>query len=316
MKQMTFSYDVKKELLDAAAGEPECALAELSALIHTGGELGISSIGYYIEIVSDNNLLKKRADILLEKLYGVKSELTSWEGGLKNQRCVLRIAGAVAERVLFDCSLLRLNSENLTEIVKGIDNYLVADGDAVQSYIRGAFLASGSVTLSGGYKLAFNLSNGELATNLQHLLAESGIISGKFADKNGYTVYIKEHGAISDALALMGAGSAVLKLNSAVVERELRNKINRQNNFMGANMGRSSSAAARQIQAIRTIEKEVGLNSLPRPLKEAAEARLKYPDYSMAELLSVIGGGITKSGLNHRFEKLLKTAKETAAVRK
>ena len=307
---MTFSYEVKKELVGTAAGGPECALAELSAIIHTGGELGIASIGYYIEIVSDNELLKTRVDILLEKLYGVNSELTSWEGGLKNQRCVLRIAGEIAERILFDCSLLRLNPENLTEIVKGIDTYLVSEPDAIAGYIRGAFLASGSVTLRGGYQLAFSLSNNELAADLQRLLAENEIISGKFLGKGGYIVYLKEHGMISDALALMGAGAAVLRLNSAVVERQLRNKLNRQNNFMGANMGRSSSAAAGQIQAIRIIEKSPGLNSLPKPLKEVAGARLKYPDYSMAELLDVLGGGITKSGLNHRFERLIRIAKE------
>jgi len=308
--KVTFSYEVKKELTAAPLGGPECALAELSALIHAGGELGITNIGYYIEIVSDNELLKARLDLLLEKLYGVKSELTSWEGGLKNQRCVLRVAGGVAERILSDCSLLRLNSENLTEIVKGVDGYLVSDEGAAKSYIRGAFLASGSVTLRDGYRLAFSLSNNELASDLQHLLAECGIISGKFAGKGGYTVYIKEHGLISDLLALTGANAAVLRLNSAVIERQLRNKINRQNNFMGANLCRSSSAAAEQIQAIRAIEKEQGISSLPRPLKEAAAARLKHPDYSLAELLTAIGGGITKGGLNHRYEKIIKIAKE------
>ena len=307
-KKMTFSYETKKELTALPEGAPECALAELSAIIHTGGELGITNIGYYIEIVSDNELLKRRVDTLLEKLYGQKCELTSWEGGLKNQRCVLRVAGAIAERILFDCSILRLNSENLTEIVKGIDNYLVSETDAAISYIRGAFLASGSVTLRGGYRLAFSLSNNELASDLQRVLAENEIITGKFANRGGYTVYLKEHGMISDALALIGANSAVLRLNSAVVERQLRNKLNRQNNFMGANMGRSSAAAAEQLQAIRAIEKRQGLNGLPKPLKEVAEVRLKYPDYSMAELLDVLGGGLTKGGLNHRFERIIRIA--------
>ena len=301
-----------------AAGEPECALAELSAVIHTGGELGIASIGCYIEIVSDNELLKVRVDALLEKLYGVTGELTAWEGGLKNQRCVLRVAGGVAERILSDCSLLRLNSDNLTEIVAGIDPYLVNEPATAQSYIRGAFLASGSVSLpesggkgaGGSYQLAFNLSNGELASDLQRLLAENEIISGKFAGKGGFVVYLKEHSMISDALALMGAPRAVLRLNSAVVERQLRNRINRQNNFLGANIGRSSSAAAAQIQAIRAIEKAAGLNSLPRQLKELAELRLKHPEYSMAEILPLVAGGITKGGLNHRFERIIKIANE------
>ena len=314
--KMTFSYEVKKELAGLAAGEPECALAELSAIIHTGGELGIASIGYYIEIVSDNELLKIRADTLLKKLYGVTGELTAWEGGLKNQRCVLRVAGGVAERILFDCSLLRFNKDNLTEIVAGIDPYLVNEIPAAQSYIRGAFLASGSAGMpaadgkGGGYQLAFNLSNGELASGLQRLLAENEIISGKFAGKGGFVVYLKEHSMISDALALMGAPRAVLRLNSAVVERQLRNQINRQNNFMGANIGRSSSAAADQIRAIRAIEKGPGLNSLPQQLKELAGLRLKYPGYSMSEILPLVSGEITKGGLNHRFEKLIKTANE------
>ena len=311
----TFSYETKKELVRLPAGEPECALAELSAIIHTGGELGITSIGCYIEIVSDNELLRRRVDLLLEKLYGVASELTNFEGGLKNQRCQLRVTGEIAARILFDCSLLRFNRDNLTELVAGIDSYLVGERASIESYIRGAFLGAGSVSVpkkggKGGYQLAFNVSNGELASDLQHLLAEVEIVSGSIAAKGGFIVYLKGHGALSDALALMGAGNAVLRLNSAVAERNMRNKVNRQTNFIGANLGRSSAAAAAQVCAIRAIESTAGLESLPEELRELAEIRLKYPEYSMAEILPLLKGGITKSGVNHRFERLIKIANE------
>lgn len=310
---MTFSYEVKKELADSEVKSPECALAELSALIHAGGELGIASIGYYIEIVSDNELIKSRADKLLYKLYGVTGELTSFEGGLKNQRCALRVTGEIALRILEDCGLMRLNDDNLTELVHGIDPYIVNERAAVISYITGAFLGAGSVSApvgggGGGYHLGFNLSSAEFAADLNHLLAQCDIFAGSIESKGGHVVYLKGRDAISDALALMGASRAVLKLNKAIVERQVRNRVNRQTNFIGANLGRSAAAAAAQIEAIRLIEKRAGLESLPENLKELARARLAYPEYTMAELMQVLPDNITKSGINHRFEKLLKIA--------
>ncbi len=311
---MTFSYTVKNEIVRLTPESPECALSELAGIIHAGGELGIASIGYYIEIVAGNDLIQKRADMLMDKLYGVTGEFTAYEGGLKNQRCVWRIAGEIAFRVLQDCGLIRLSEDNLLQLIKGVDQYLVSERAAIISYIRGVFLSAGTVSApsgqarSAGYHLGMTLSNAEFASDLQHLLAQCDIFARGIENKGGFIVYLKERGAISDMLALMGASRAVLKLNETIIERQVRNTVNRQTNFTGANISRSANAAAAQIGAIRVIEREAGLEALPESLKGLAKLRLQYPEYSMAEFLELLPEGITKSGVNHRFEKIIKLA--------
>ena len=312
---MTFSFEIKRELIETPVESPECALAELSGIIHAGGELGIASIGYYIEIVSDNGLIKLRADKLLKKLYGVTGELRNYEGGLKNQRCVLRVTGEIALRILEDCGLMRIGEGNLIELVHGIDPYLVSERETIISYIRGVFLAAGTISVpagqgnSKGYHLGITLSNAGFSSDLQHLLAQCDILARGIENKGGFTVYLKERGAISDMLALMGASRAVLKLNQTIIERQVRNTVNRQTNFTGANLNRSASAAAAQLDAIKKIEEKAGLDTLPENLRQLAEIRLKYPEYSMAELMEHLPN-LTKSGINHRFERIIKIASE------
>ena len=126
--------------------------------------------------------------------------------------------------------------------------------------------------------------------------------------RKGETVlYFKGSEQISDLLVYLGATQAVFELQNTIVERSVRNNANRQTNCISANIDKVVEASERQLAAIRTIENGIGLDALPPKLKEAALLRKEYPSASLDELVGV-NGSVSKSGLNHRFRKIIETA--------
>ena len=120
--------------------------------------------------------------------------------------------------------------------------------------------------------------------------------------KQSFVVYLNEGDSISNLLALIGAYSAVLNFENVRVLKEMRNNVNRAVNCETANINKTVNAAMAQLESIRRIEKEIGLENLSDTLREAAELRLEYPEATLSELCEL--GGTTKSGMNHRLRKL------------
>ena len=121
-------------------------------------------------------------------------------------------------------------------------------------------------------------------------------------------LYIKDSESIKDLLALLGATQCVLDLSDEMAKRDLRNTVNRQVNCINANINKTVEASMKQISAINLINSEIGLESLPDDLQEVAVLRLANPQESMEELLKLSTIKLTKSGLNHRFRRILKIA--------
>ena len=139
-------------------------------------------------------------------------------------------------------------------------------------------------------------------------MAEYNIIGKIFERKNSYVFYIKDVNTIQDLLALVGANQSVLCLSNEIVTRELRNKVNRQVNCINANINKTVEASLKQVNAINTIINTIGLESLPEDLQEVAVLRLANQEESLDELLKLSTIKLTRSGLNHRFRKLIKIA--------
>ena len=123
-------------------------------------------------------------------------------------------------------------------------------------------------------------------------------------------MYLKDASQVSDLLALVGAYNSVLELQNELAVRELRNKVNRQTNCLNANISKTVEASLKQLDAINVIENTIGLDSLPSDLQEVALLRLANTEESLDELLKLSKIKLTKSGLNHRFRKIIKLAKE------
>ncbi len=187
-------------------------------------------------------------------------------------------------------------------------NRAVLEGDCCQTaFLRGIFLACGNVTdPNKGYHLEFAAPYKNLAGDLYTLLGEAEAFSSNPAvvrRPGGYGVYLKDSGQIENLLTYLGATGASMELMQVKMYKEARNNINRKTNFETANMDKTYSASARQIAAIAAISDCRGLESLPDGLRELAVLRLNNPDLTLRELGQRLG--ISRSGVNHRLQKLL-----------
>lgn len=176
------------------------------------------------------------------------------------------------------------------------------------AFLRGAFLTCGTATdPNKEYHLEFAVPHKNLANDLYTLLCEveafplSPAVAGR---KGGYVVYLKESGPIEDLLTYLGAPGAAMELMQVKMYKEVKNNINRKTNFETANMDKTYSASARQTAAIAAISDTAGLESLPPELQELAQLRLSYPDMTLRELGARLG--LTRSGVNHRLQRLLR----------
>lgn len=175
------------------------------------------------------------------------------------------------------------------------------------AFLRGAFLSCGMATdPHKEYHLEYAVPYQNLANSLCTLLEEVPAFSvtpSLSSRKGGYVVYWKEGGQIEDLLTYLGAAGASMELMQVRMYKEAKNDINRKANFETANMDKTYSAAARQVAAIAAISDFQGLDSLPDGLRELAHLRLEQPSLTLRELSGQLG--ITRSGVNHRLQRLL-----------
>ena len=179
------------------------------------------------------------------------------------------------------------------------------------SFIRGAFLACGTVTdPDKEYHLEFTCPSKNLAAELQAMIGEFDIEMKTMRRGGAAVLYLKKSGDIEDLLLRMGASETPMMLMGSKMYKDVRNTVNRRVNFENANIARSIAAAGRQYDAIRAIEAHGGLDSLPPELRELARLRLENPDATTGELRRLLSDSLTISGVNHRFQKLISIAEE------
>ena len=190
---------------------------------------------------------------------------------------------------------------------------VVEDDCCKASFLRGAFLAGGSVTdPEKGYHLEFATTHQSVARETFTLIREIAGFEPKSATRSGSQVlYIKHSDLLADFLAFLGAPVAAMGIMEARLEKELNNKVNRRCNCDDANTSKVVEAAQEQMTAIRMLEERGLLENLPGKLKQAAVARLEHPSSSLSELAAMMDPLITKPAMNHRLKKLMAMAKET-----
>ncbi len=184
-----------------------------------------------------------------------------------------------------------------------------------RAYARGAFLARGFLSAtSHGYHWEIKTPSQADAEKVKRVLETLGLRGARAGRwQKGWVVYLKDAGQIADWLRLSGAHSSLLAFESARVEKEMRNKVNRRVNYETANLSRTAAAALRQKNDIRLIEKTVGLANLVPGLRSLAEARVAQPLASLAELAVSLDPPLSKSGVSHRMRRILTLADEIRA---
>ena len=180
---------------------------------------------------------------------------------------------------------------------------------STKGLIRDAFLRSGSISdPEKFYHLEIVFVTLEEAEAIKKLL-ENFDLDAKIVERKGhYVVYLKEGAQIADMLRIMEAPLALMEFENIRIVKEMRNSINRQVNCEAANLGKTISAAVKQVEDIKFICSNVGLENLPESLAETARKRLEYPEATLKELGELMDPPLGKSGVNHRLKKLSELA--------
>lgn len=194
-----------------------------------------------------------------------------------------------------------------------INSEIIAN-NSLGVFAAGIFLACGSVNdPSKEYHLEFTVPEAGLAEDLANMLGSIGV-NAKIVSRRGQNVvYIKESESIEDTLTFIGAQQCTLDLMNVKIFKDVRNKANRIANCDSANIDKVVNAALRQIEDIMIIDKKIGLENLSDELREVAQLRLSNTDMSLQEIGDSLSEPISRSGVNHRFRKLSKIAKEIRA---
>lgn len=300
---MTFTADIKEELIHLS----ECDKPELTAIIKMSGVVGLTHSGLSLSITTENAKIARYIYESFENLYWLQPEIKYHnKTNLKKNRVYTVFLEHDVDKVLTDLKL----ADAFFSIDTGINPSILEHDEQGQSYLRGAFLASGSVTdpHKGKYQLEFFSVYKDHADDLKSLMNKFMLDAKVFERKNGSITYLQKAEDIMDVLLVMGAMTAKQNFEEIKIFREARNDLNRANNAETANIARTVNASMKTINNLIKIMDTIGLDSLPIELQQLARLRIENPDYSIAQLAEILEPPLTKSGVNHRLRKLNKIA--------
>lgn len=269
---MSFSSDVKEELARQYSKSRHCQIAEISAMIMQEGRISMQPLALSFE--TDNPILIEKYATLMKRAFDVDVEKP-------------------------------LDSQDCKKIIEAIQGLYLEKTCCKRAFIRGAFMASGSMTdPNKAYHFEIVCRTPEQAARLQELMREFETEPKVIERKNYHVVYLKEGSQIVDMLNVMEAYVSLMNLENVRILKEMRNSVNRQVNCETANISKTVNAAVKQIADIELIRDTDGLDSLPLPLREMAMVRLEYPEAPLKDLGKYMDPPVGKSGINHRLRKL------------
>ena len=290
---MSFSTEVKEELVRTVPGSRHCQLAELAAIVHFGCRICEDKDGHRkIVLHSENEAVAKKYFTLCKKTF---------------------IIGTGTEKILQAIKLFD-GDKQVRLLQEGVSHILIKNSCCRRAYLRGAFLCTGSISdPQKGYHLEFVCDHETQALQIQEVLHSFELEAKIVRRKKYYVVYLKEGAGIVDLLNVIGAHLSLMNLENLRIEKEMRNSINRQVNCETANITKTVNAASKQIEDIQLIQKRIGLSGLPDNLREMALVRLSHPESSLQELGGYLNPPVGKSGVNHRLRKLNELAEKIRA---
>lgn len=292
---MSFSGNIKEELSRNYAKARHCCLAELSAIVHMCGEFYENQEGLcQLRLHTENITVARKCFTLIEKTFNIRTDISV-------RRNLARDSSSY-----FICARGR-------ELL-AVKNASVQATCCKRAYIRGAFIAAGSMSdPSKAYHFEIVCNTKEKAVHLQDMINSFDMDAKIVPRKRTFIVYLKEGSQIVDILNVMEAHIALLQLENVRILKEMRNTVNRKVNCETANINKTVSAAVRQMEDISYINETIGFDKLPEGLKDVALTRLEYPEATLKELGGLLQTPVGKSGVNHRLRKLSEIADKLRA---
>ena len=303
---MSFSNETKNELARVFPKKECCQKAELSALLNIGGTLTLLEDNHTAvwEINTENPATARKIFKLAKCLKASPVEVVTLNKRQLKKNKIFVVRGRVEGVGLSWLQELGLVNRQGRRVEK-IPEALISRRCCKRAYLRGAFLARGSVNKpEGEYHLEINCPSKVAAQDLTRMLEKSGISARVSERKGGIVVYIKESEAIVDFLRLTGASSALLDFENVRIVKSVRNQVNRLVNCETANLEKTVAASWRQTQTITKLIDKVGLEGIPESVRDVAVLRLRNPDLSLKELGGMMEPPLSKSGVAYRMRRL------------
>ena len=296
----SFSFKAKSELCRTAVQRLCCARAECYGVLLYCNTFTMREV----RIITENPEFAARLPRLFHRAFGVKFDRQPSDE-LPGSKLVFQITEAEKLRRIVDT----LGYDPRQSLVLHVNFALLEEDCCRASFIRGAFLAGGSVTdPEKRYHLELATPHHSVSRETYSVLLDMGF-SPREAERGGNALlYFKQADAIDDFFTTIGATNTALGIMTAKVEKDMRNTITRRVNCDSANADKVVNAAQEQLEAIRYIVKEYGIDALPDPLKDAALLRIANPEASLADLAKLSYPPVTKSCISHRLKKIMSLA--------
>lgn len=308
---MSFASDVRGELARQGVTDACCARSELTAalLCSTGGVAWRGRNRYAVAIKSAEAATVRRYFGLLKQFYGIIGQIRTLSGDALNNQTRYQLVVPEEDALKLLDALHLLDEAAPFGLRTMPEEETVRFACCKKAFARGAFLARGEVNPPDKrYHMEIALDSEDLAAFVGEQLGYFGINVKKTCRKSKTVLYLKRAEDISDVLSLLGASGAMLAFENVRVKKEVSNRVNRQLNCDNSNINRAVSAAEAQIRDIRYIDSELGLDKLPRSLREMAVARYNNPEMPLAELGEQLEPPLGKSGVNARLRRLTELA--------
>lgn len=293
---MSFSGEVKEELVKQVASARHCQLAELAAILEYTGGVRMKADGTScFDVQQETPYVARKCFTLLKKTFNIETKMEEDDHHFhyEDQELVAKILQAI----------------KYSEEERVVNSMVLKSLCCKRAFLRGAFLSIGSMSNpEKGYHLEFVCENESQAKQIQDTLAIFDVEAKIVTRKRYQVVYIKESEGIVEVLNIMGAHISLMNLENLRILKDMRNSINRRVNCEAANITKTVNAATKQIDDILYIRDHYGFDNLSDNLREIAEVRLDYPDATLKELGEYLEPKVGKSGVNHRLRKLSELA--------
>ena len=298
---ISFSASAKAEICRGLPSKTCCAVAQSLGILLFCNSFSRDGI----RIMTESREFAQALPKLFKKAFNLEFDTLPEEGAGK---LIFTVTEKAKLQVIFD--RFGYDPEKLLQLQ--LNYSLLEDSCCQNAFLRGAFLAGGSVSdPEKGYHLELNTTHAGVARQCYALMLEAlSFAPGLVRRGGGNVLYFKQSDNISDFLTWLGAPVAAMAIMEARLEKELNNKVNRRCNCDDANISKVVKAAQEQIAAIRILQQRKLLKHLPKKLSDAANARLANPEASLTELAAMMDPPITKPAMNQRLKKLVSLSKE------
>ena len=298
----SFSYKAKAELCRTAVQRLCCARAECYGVLLYCNTFTMQEV----RIITENPEFAARLPRLFHRAFGVRFDRLPMEE-TPGSKLIFQITDPDKLRRIVDT----LGYDPRQALVLHVNFAMLEEDCCRMSFLRGAFLAGGSVTdPEKRYHLELSTSHVQASREVSALLQEMGFLPRSVMRSGSAVIYFKQSEHIEDLLTTLGAPVAATEIMTAKVDKEIRNGANRAMNCDMANVNKTLDAVAAQQEAIKKLESAGQLDKLPEKIQETARLRLQNPELPLAQLAALFDPPISKSCLNHRIRKIMEEARK------